>query len=123
MKMYDASESESERYGEDMPMELVKGSSKKETRKYYPHLDLNSNQFPEIGNMKVGSKVMLMVEVKPTCFSINEKEGKEPKSEMCFEITRVGMAEDQDAGKEGEEKVDKMVEKMYPKKDEKEKED
>jgi hypothetical protein len=119
MKMYDASESESERYGEEMPMESVKGSSKKETRKYYPHLDLNSNQFPEIGNMKVGSKVMLMVEVKPTRFSINEKEGKEPKSEMCFEITRVGMAEDQDAGKEGSEKVDKMVEKMYPKKEEK----
>lgn len=121
--MYDASESESERYGGEMEI-ATPSKGKKETRKYYPHLDLNSNQFPEIGNMKVGSKVMLMVEVKPTRFSINEKEGKEPKSEMCFEITRVGMAEDQDAGEEGEKKVDKMVEKMYPsKKDDKKEEE
>lgn len=120
MKMYDASESESERYGMDMPMESVKGSGKKETRKYYPHLDLNSNQFPGIADMKVGSKCLMTIEVKPTRFSINEKEGKEPKSEMCFEILRVGMADDQDAGKESGEKVEGMMKKMYPEKKEKE---
>lgn len=114
MKMFDASESESERYGMDMPIG-EENSSKKETRKYYPHLELNSNQFPSISEMKVGNKVLLTIEVKPTRFSINEKEGKEPKSEMCFDILRVGMSEDQDAGKESGEKVDNMVKKMYPK--------
>ena len=117
--MYDASESESERYGGEMEIAMPSKDGKKETRKYYPHLDLNSNQFPEIGNMKVGSKVMLMIEVKPTRFSINEKEGKEPKSEMCFEMTKVGMCDDQEEGMDKEEKMDKMVEKMYPKKDKK----
>ncbi len=107
--MYDASEKMSESM--DMPMESVKGKD----RKYYPHLDMDSNQFPEISNLKVGQKAMLIIEVKPTRYSINEKEGdKSPKSSMCFEVIRVGMADDQNES--SEKKVDKMMEKMYPEK-------
>ena len=84
-------------------------------KKYYPHLDMDSNQFPDIAKLKVGQKCMLMIEVKPTRYSINEKEGdKNPKSSMCFEVMRVGMADEQNES--SEKKVDKMVEKMYPEK-------
>jgi len=118
MTMYDVSETESEKYREEILIAPFK-DGKKEPRKYYPYLDLNSNQFPEIENIKVGSKVMLMIEVKPTRFSINEKEeGKKPKSEMHFEILRVGMG-DIEKGMDKEEKMNKMLEKMYPKKDKK----
>lgn len=108
MKMYDASEKMSESL--EMPMKEGKD------RKYYPHVDFESKQFPDIEKMKVGKKYMLMIEVKPTRYSINEREGSESKSSMCMEVIRVGMADDQDAGREGNEKVDKMVEKMYNKK-------
>ena len=107
-KMYDASEKMSESL--DMPMKEGKD------RKYYPHVDFDSKQFPEIEKMKVGKKVMLMIEVKPTQYSINEREGSEAKSSMCMEVLRVGMSDDQEAGMEKDEKMDKMVDKMYPKK-------
>lgn len=93
----------------DGPVAVEKGKE----RKYYPHLDMDSNQFPEISKLKVGKKVMLTIEVKPTRFSVNEKEGKEPKSSMCFEVLRVGMAKDQSAGMSGGEKVENIVNKMY----------
>jgi hypothetical protein len=112
MKMYDAGEMMSKSF--DGPVTAKEGKD----RKYYPHLDMDSNQFPEISKMKVGEKCMLMIEVKPTRYSINEREGQEAKSSMCFEVMRVGMAEDQEAGMEKEEKMDKMVDKMYPKKKE-----
>lgn len=84
--------------------------------KYYPHLDLDSKQFPMLKDMKVGKKCVLMIEVKPTSFSVNEREGQEENSSMCMEVLRVGMAEDQDAVMEKDEKMEKMVEKMYPSK-------
>jgi hypothetical protein len=109
MKMYDAGES----FGKtEMAIESP-GNSK--DKKYYPHLDMDSNQFPDISKLKVGQKCMLMIEVKPTRYSINEKEGdKNPKSSMCFEVLRVGMADEQNES--SEKKVDKMMEKMYPEK-------
>lgn len=110
--MYDAGESY-----KDSEMEMAEPGSK--NKKYYPHIDLNSENFPEIEDMKVGRKYILTIEVKPTRFSINESEGSKKKASMCFEVSKVGMADDQDAGKEGGEKVDKMVEKMYPKDDKK----
>jgi len=56
-----------------------------------------------------------MFEVKPIRHSIDEKEGdKNLKSSMCFEVVRVGMADEQNES--SEKKVDKMVEKMYPEK-------
>lgn len=108
--MYDAGEKMSESL--EMPV-----SKEGKDRKYYPHVDFDSKQFPEIKSMKVGKKYMLMIEVKPTRFSINEREGSEEKSSMCMEVLRVGMG-DQEAGMEKGEKMDKMVEKMYPKKEE-----
>lgn len=122
MKMYEAGLTRKEMYGDDMP-EMVEGSSKKgQEKKIYPHLDLNSKQFPEIENMKVGKKFMITIEVKPTRFSINDGEPKgEAQASMCFEITKIGMAEDQESGMEKDEKMDKMVEKMYPKKEEEKK--
>ena len=110
MKMYDASEKMSESF--EGPVDVEKGKDKK----YYPHVDFDSKQFPEIEKMKVGKKCMLMIEVKPTRYSINEREGNESKSSMCMEVLRVGMAEDQEAGMEKEEKMEKMVDKMYPNK-------
>ena len=109
-KMYDA--------GEKMGsmMDEMPSTGKGKDKKYYPHLDFDSNQFPEISNMKVGTEAMLVIKVKPTRFSINEKEGNEPKSSMCFEVLEVGMSDDQN--EPSEKKVDKMVEKMYPKKEE-----
>jgi len=62
---------------------------------------------------------MLMVEVKPVRVSTSESEGQKEKTSMCMEIRRIGMADDQEAGMEKDEKVDKMVEKMYPKGDKK----
>lgn len=110
MKMYDAAEN----IGEGLEEKLME-STKGEKRKYYPHLDMDSNQFPDISKLKVGQKCMLMIEVKPTRYSINEKEGdKNPKSSMCFEVLRVGMADEQNES--SEKKVDKMMEKMYPEK-------
>lgn len=84
--------------------------------KYYPHLDLDSEAFPMIKEMKVGKKCMLTIEVKPTSFSVNEREGDKERSSMCMEILRVGMSDDQEEGMEKDEKMDKMVEKMYPEK-------
>lgn len=115
--MYDASESESEMYGEEVAMPSKGGKS---TKKYYPHLDFDSKQFPEISNMKVGKECMLLVKVKPTRFSINEKEGTEAKSEMCFDVLEVGMSDDQNES--SDEKTNKMVDKMYPPKTEKKQE-
>lgn len=120
--MYEAGLTRNEMYDEDMPMMEEKSSKKEEEKKIYPHLDLNSKQFPEIENMKVGKKTIIMIEVKPIRFSINDEEPKgEVQASMCFEITRIGMAEDQEAGMEKGEKMEKMVEKMYPKKEEEKK--
>jgi len=105
-------------YGEDMPEMAISGK-KMEDKKIYPHIDLNSKQFPELEDMKVGKSYLITLEVKPIRFSINDGEPKgEAKASMCMEIHKVGMAEDQDAGMEGDEKTDKMVEKMYPSKKE-----
>ena len=111
-KMYDAGETRDQMYGEDMPMMESGGKSKKDTKKYYPDLDLDSNQFPEIPNLKVGETVMLCIQVKPTRYSINEKEGNEPKSNMCFDILQIGVDDDQN--EPADKKVDNMVSKMYP---------
>ena len=108
-------------YGEDMP-EMAIGSKKGEDKKIYPHIDLNSKQFPELENMKVGKSCMIMLEVKPIRYSINDGDPKgEAKASMCMEIHKIGMADDQEAGMEKEEKMDKMVEKMYPEKKKEEK--
>lgn len=117
--MYEAGLTRKEMYGADMP-EMVEGSSKKgDEKKIYPRLDLNSKQFPEIENMKVGKKSIITLEVKPTRFSINDGDPKaEAQSSMCFEVIRVGMG-DQEAGMEKDEKMDKMIDKMYPKGDKK----
>jgi len=109
MKMYDAGELMK---NSEIAIEAPRNMKGK---KYYPHLDMDSNQFPDIAKLKVGQKYMLMFEVKPIRHSINEKEGdKNPKSSMCFEVVRVGMADEQNESLE--KKVDKMVEKMYPEK-------
>jgi hypothetical protein len=113
-KLYDAAEKMS-----DMEVDIPSTGKKGEPRKYYPHLDINSEAFPMIKDMKVGEKCMLMVEVKPVRVSTSESEGKKDNTSMCMEIRRIGMADDQEAGKESSEKVDKMVEKMYPKDDKK----
>lgn len=81
---------------------------------YYPHLDFDSNQFPEIDNIKVGDTCMLTIEVKSCRYSKNESEGKEAKSSMCFEVMKVGMSDDQNES--ADSKTSKMVEKMYPSK-------
>jgi len=108
--MYDAAEKMSE-------MEVMPSTGKKgEPRKYYPHLDINSEAFPMIKDMKVGEKCMLMIEVKPVRVSTSESEGKEEKTSMCMEIRKIGMADDQESGMEKDEKMDKMVSKMYPEK-------
>lgn len=112
--MYDAGETRSEMYGEDMEMPLSSGKAKKDSKKYYPHLDIDSNQFPEISNLKVGETKMLMIQVKPTRYSVNEKEGNEPKSNMCFDILQIGIADEQNES--ADKKTDKLVEKMYPSK-------
>ena len=123
MKMYEAGLTRKEMYGEmDMPVEATGSSKKAEEKKIYPHLELNSKQFPEIENMKVGKKFLITIEVKPTRFSINDGDPKgEAKASMCFEISRIGMADDQEEGMEKDEKMDKMVEKMYPEKKEEKK--
>ena len=107
--MYDAGE-----LMKDSEM-AVESSPSSDDRKYYPHLDMSSNQFPDISKLKVGQKCMLMIEVKPKRYSVNENDGdKNPKASMCFEVMRVGMADEQNES--SEKKVDKMVEKMYPEK-------
>ena len=86
---------------------------------YYPHLDFDSDQFPEIKNMKVGKKYKMVIEVKPTRMSISEREdekGNEKRQSMCMEVLSAGMKEKKLSG---EEKTDKMIEKMYPKKEDK----
>lgn len=103
MKMYDA--------GEKMDSMIDSPVSDKK-KVYYPHLDFDSNQFPEIDNVKVGDTCMLEIEVKSVRYSKNESGGKEAKSSMCFEVIKVGMSDDQN--EPSEKKVDKMVEKMYP---------
>jgi hypothetical protein len=109
MKMYEAGQTRKQMYGED----CIPESSSKKDKKIYPNLDLNSNQLPEIKDMKVGEKCMLIIEVKPTRYSINDKDPKEEaESQMCFEVLRVGRKE-----KKGD-KLDKMVEKMYSKEEE-----
>lgn len=107
-KMYDAGEKMGE--GIESPMKESKD------RKYYPHLDFDSKQFPEISKMDVGKKYMLSIEVKVTRKSQNEADGKEPKASLCCEVMRVGMDDDQESGMDKEEKMDKMVDKMYPSK-------
>lgn len=107
--MYDAGRKMNEEMATKSPL-------KKEM--YYPHLDLDSKQLPEIKSWKVGQKYMLLVEVKATRKAMNEREGKEAKEDMCFEIHKIGVKEKEMSG---EEKTDKMVEKMYPKKEEEKK--
>jgi hypothetical protein len=107
MKMYEVGQ----KRGEEMELEAP---SKNEM--YYPHLDLNSKQLPEIKSWKVGQKYMLVLEVKATRKAMNEKEGKEAKDDMCFEIHKVGVKEKEMSN---DEKTDSMVEKMYPKKEDK----
>ena len=108
-KMYDAGE-----IYNDSEMKMLEPGSK--NKKYYPHIDLNSKNLPEIKDMKVGKKYIMTIEVKPIRFSINESEGSEKKASMCFEVSKVGLADDQDSSMEKDEKMDKMVEKMYPEK-------
>lgn len=105
--MYDAGEKMSDSM--DMPMES-------KNKVYYPHLDFDSNQFPDIAKMDVGKKYVLEIEVNVTRKSQNESEGKEAKSSLCCEVRKVGMSDDQNES--GDEKTTKMVEKMYPKKSE-----
>lgn len=93
----------------------LESSPMKGERKYYPHFDFDSKQFPDVEKMKVGKKYMVTMEVKPIRYSINEREGSKSKSSMCFEVLRVGMSDDQDSGMEKDEKLDKMVDKMYKK--------
>lgn len=93
----------------------VESSSKNE--KYYPHLDFSSKQLPEIKKWNVGKKYTLVIEVKATRKSINEKEGNEAKEEMCFEVLKVGVKSNKMSN---DEKTDKMVEKMYDKEEDKE---
>jgi len=107
MKMYEVGK----KMGEEMAIEKP---SKNEM--YYPHLDLNSEQLPEIKDWKVGQKYTLVVEVKATRKSMNEREGNEAKEDMCFEIHKIGVKENE---KSNDEKTDEMVEKMYPKKEDK----
>ena len=92
----------------------IESPSKKDM--FYPHLDLDSKQLPEIKDWKVGQKYRLIIEVKATRKAMNEREGKEAKEDMCFEIHKIGVGEKEMSS---EEKTDKMVEKMYPKKEEK----
>jgi 2,3-bisphosphoglycerate-independent phosphoglycerate mutase len=111
MKMNDAGQTRKQMYGDDYPVES--SSKKGKEKKIYPHLDLNSNQLPEIKDMKVGEKCMLVIEVKPTRYSINDQDPKEEaESQMCFEVLRVGKKE-----KKGN-KVDEMMDKMYSEKEE-----
>lgn len=109
--MYDAAEKMS-----DMEVNMPSSGKKGESRKYYPHLDINSEAFPMIKDMKVGEKCLLMVEVKPVRVSTSESESKGEMTSMCMEIRRIGMADDQEASMEKDEKIEKMVGKMYKKK-------
>jgi len=109
MKMYDAGEKMSESM--DAPMD----SSKNE--KYYPHLDLDNKQLPEISKWQVGKKYTLVVEVKATRKSMREKEGSEAKESMCFEVQRIGV---KPGNISGDQKVNKIVDNMYKEEGEKE---
>lgn len=89
--------------------------SYKEKGKYYPHIDLDSKAFSEIDDMKVGGKYVLTIEVKPIRMSQSEdSDGK--RTSMCFEVRKIGLNGDSDEDMEGDEKVNKMVDKMYAKK-------
>lgn len=106
MKMYDI--------GEKMDRESVIAQTS--SKKYYPQINIDSKIFPEIEDMKVGQKYTFTIEAKPVRFSVNENEKDGKVSSMCFEISKIGLNDDKDISSEGSDKVDKMVNKMYPKK-------
>jgi hypothetical protein len=108
--MYDAGEKMSDSMDMEMP-------SESKNKVYYPHLDFDLKQFPEISKMDVGKTYMLEMEVKVTRKSESETETTSPKASLCCEVRKVGMADDQN--EPADKKVDNLVEKMYPKKDEK----
>lgn len=74
-------------------------SSKQE---WYPHLDLSSDEIPEIKKWEVGKTYKLVLEVKQT----SKREDKDKKISSCFEVRKVGV-EDK-AYKDLENKIKSM---------------
>ena len=83
VKMFDAGEKMSE-------MDCCEEKPSK-NKKYYPYLSFESDQFPEIKKMKIGKKYTLVIEVNPTRYSTNEREGKETESSISLEVLKVGL--------------------------------
>ena len=54
---------------------------------YYPHLDLSSDEIPEVKSWKVGKTYKIMLEVK----QVSMREDKDKKISACFEVRKVGV--------------------------------
>lgn len=77
----------------------------------YPSLMVDSDQCPECKSMKVGQKSTMTISVKPRRISID----KDGKTTVDMDVMEMGMEEKSEKGK-----VDKLIDKMYPSKADKE---
>lgn len=57
---------------------------------YYPHLDLSSDEIPQIKDWEVGKSYKIVLEVKQT----SKREDKDKKISACFEVRKVGVEDE-----------------------------
>ena len=56
-------------------------------KEWYPHLDLSSDEIPEIKKWEVGKNYKIVLEVR----QVSKREDKDKKISACLEVRKVGV--------------------------------